>query len=265
MPTVDIEGTKIQYGIRGDGPPLVMIMGLAISAQGWFSQVPEFQKRFRCILFDNRGTGDSDKPDSTYTTRIMANDVLGLLDALRISRAHIIGFSLGGLVAQEFVLTYPQKVGKLILSNTFSKLNSFGRRLLGTWKHSVEKGEFSLFLRDLLAWLFTPEYIKHHARDLAAFKLAIQGKPHLAAALIRQIEAIERHDTSKRLGRIRSPTLVLSAACDRMVPPSRSEELTARIPNATLEILPRGGHAAFIEEPELYNAAVLSFLNGEDL
>ena len=166
------------------------------------------------------------------------------------------------MIAQEFALAYPKRVDKLILSNSFPKLDGSERQMLGVWKHMAEKGHIALFFEEFTARMFTPEYMEAHSREVATFKLAITAYPPPAHSLIRQIEAIERHDTHERLGQIQLSTLVLSATDDRMVPTAYSEELTAKIPNATLEVLPRSGHAAFIEESELYNAAVLRFLTG---
>ena len=107
MPKARIEGVELYYEIHGSGFPLVLIRGLGSNADHWYSQVPPFSLRFRLVIFDNRGIGRSGKPDVRYTIPMMADDTAGLMDALGIPKAHILGLSMGGMIAQEFALRHP--------------------------------------------------------------------------------------------------------------------------------------------------------------
>ena len=118
MPTVKVGDISIYYEIHGEGEALVLIMGYGGSSLGWFRQIPVFSRGFKVVAFDNRGTGRSDKPDIPYTMKMMAGDVAGLLEAIGIDAAHIYGVSMGGRIAQEFALRYPEKVVSLILGCT---------------------------------------------------------------------------------------------------------------------------------------------------
>src|SRR5512143_3933191 len=119
MPKTMINGVGISYDVSGSGDPLVMIMGLGGNRSTWRFQVPVFEKYYRVITFDNRGVGDSDKPKGPYSIRQMADDALGLMDHLGIARSHILGASLGGTIAQELAINYPDRVSKLILACTY--------------------------------------------------------------------------------------------------------------------------------------------------
>lgn len=118
MPTVRVIDINIYYEIHGQGEPLVMIAGYGDDSSIWFRQVPGLSKEYEVIIFDNRGTGRSSKPDALYTIRMMADDLAGLMDAIGIQVAHIYGHSTGGMIAQEFALCYPKKVKTLILACT---------------------------------------------------------------------------------------------------------------------------------------------------
>ena len=119
MPFATVNGIKINYKVEGEGNPLVMIMGFGSPRSGWSSQIPFFKKHFRVVTFDNRGAGKSDKPAGPYTTKMMADDAVKLMDALGIQKADIVGASMGGMIAQELAINYPEKAGKLVLACTY--------------------------------------------------------------------------------------------------------------------------------------------------
>ena len=119
MPKVKVNGINMHYEVHGDGFPIVMITGVSFCLKIWDNVlIDSLSKQFKVILFDNRGAGQTDIPEGEYTIKMMADDTTGLMDALNIERAHILGFSMGGMIAQEVALNYPQKVEKLILWGT---------------------------------------------------------------------------------------------------------------------------------------------------
>jgi len=129
MPTVEVGDVNIYYEVHGKGEALVLIMGLGGSSAWWFQQVPVFSREFRVIAFDNRGTGQSDKPDVSYTMDMMAGDLNGVLEAIDVDAAHIFGVSMGGMIAQHFALNYPQKVASLILGCTHAVARTVWSRI----------------------------------------------------------------------------------------------------------------------------------------
>jgi pimeloyl-ACP methyl ester carboxylesterase len=118
MPHITANGVNLYYEEHGDGEPLILIMGFTVSAVGWYWNVPAFARDFRTIVFDNRGVGRSDKPDAPYSMQMFADDTAGVLDGLGIEQAHVFGISMGGMIAQEFALRYPDRVKTLILGCT---------------------------------------------------------------------------------------------------------------------------------------------------
>jgi pimeloyl-ACP methyl ester carboxylesterase len=118
MPAIRVNGISIYYELHGEGIPLVLIMGLRRNLEWWYCQIPELSKHFKVITLDNRGAGRSDKPDMEYSIRLFADDTAGLMEALGIHNAHILGVSMGGYIAQELALNYPDKVRSLILGCT---------------------------------------------------------------------------------------------------------------------------------------------------
>ena len=120
MPLTKLNGININYKVEGQGEPLVMIMGFAANQSSWIPQVPFFKKYYRVITFDNRGVGKSDKPRGPYSTKMMADDTVRLMDLLGIEKAYIMGASMGGMIAQELAINYPQRVMKLVLACTYA-------------------------------------------------------------------------------------------------------------------------------------------------
>ena len=120
MPIAKVNGININYMVAGQGEPLVMIAGFSADQSLWKSQLPAFKKQFQMVIFDNRGVGKSDKPQGPYSPKMMSEDTIKLMDYLNIKKAHILGHSMGGLIAQEIAINYPERVMKLILASTWA-------------------------------------------------------------------------------------------------------------------------------------------------
>jgi 3-oxoadipate enol-lactonase len=248
MPYIRSGDISIYYEIHGSGSQmLIMIRGLGADVTAWFSQIPELSKHFRLIVFDNRGAGRTDKPDAPYSTAQMAADTKGLLDALDISQTSLLGLSMGGMIAQEFAIHYPERVDRLVLGCT-----TFGGR-----DSIAPAAEVFAALQERT--LFTDETIANNRSAITAYNEAKRKFPIPPFAFQRQLEAITRHDTANRLGQITAPTLVMTGREDRLIPPENSRLLAARIPGAVLKELP-GGHLFALEHPDLFNKAVFEFL-----
>jgi pimeloyl-ACP methyl ester carboxylesterase len=220
VPKVSVNGFSLYYEIQGDGEPVVLIPGFAAGRETWVLQTPSLSREFRVITFDPRGVSESEKPEGPQSISLLADDLAHLLQALGISKAHIVGASFGGFVAQEFALRYPFMTRKLVLCCT-----SFGGP-----KHVQPE----------------PETLKMVA---AAKKLNVS-----------QFEAATSFDVESRVGGIRSQTLVLSGDADEIVPVQNSRNLAAKIPGATLRIVEGGSHTFFNERAEEFNQILIDFL-----
>lgn len=265
MPKVKVNDINIYYEIQGNGEVLVLISGYGANLKSWFRQIFFFSQEYRVIAFDNRGTGRSDKPDVPYTMKMMANDVAGLLEAIGIDTAHVWGTSMGGAIAQEFAIRYPEKVISLILGGTscggIHEIKSdpaVMAQLLNM--ANVKQVTPEEWVGQLLPIVFTKEFI-HSNQDI--IKDIIKNRAEYetpANGYRRQAEAAAGHDTYNRLPKIMAPTLVIAGSADRVVPVKNSKLLASMIPNAQLVILENVGHGFNVEAEEKTNSTVLDFL-----
>ena len=262
MPTIKIEDADFYYEIHGDGAPLILIPGLGTGSWLWFKQVPAFAESFRTIIFDPPGVARSARSATAYTTRSLAATVAQLMEALGLERAQVLGASLGGFVAQEFALAYPNKTESLVLCCT----SAGGARHVPTHASVMEAyaSNFKLDtderIRQNLLLSFAPHYVSEHPAEVEqvlAMRLAnfVPDDVYLS-----QVRAGQTHDADARVSRIAAPTLVLTGDADRIVPPENSQRLAAAIPGAKLTLIPRGSHLFFIEQAEEFNAAVIEFI-----
>ena len=274
MSTAAINGIDLYYEEHGHGDPLLLVMGLAADSLAWMFQLPDFSEHYRTIVFDNRGVGRSSKPAGPYTIAQMADDAAGLLDVLDIERAHVVGVSMGGMIAQELALRHPARVRALVLGCTYAKpdagvgrqlessLAAFGgsRGPNGELQVDLSKLDPMMFFQHLLPTVFNPPFIMNELPKLMqVFSGALQYGFSMDAILA-QVMATQTHDTTERLDRISAPTLVLTGDNDLLIPSSNSDRLAAEIPGATLKKIPGGSHAFNFETPEVFNQAVLEFL-----
>ena len=262
MPRVRVNDIQLYYEVHGQGEPLLLIVGLGGSTRGWDMQIPTFSREYQVVAFDNRGSGRSDKPATRYTIRLFADDTVGLMDALGIASAHVYGQSMGGFIAQELALNYPQRVRTLVLGST----SCGGRQAVAA---SPENLTLMASLNTLspeeaveknLPFLYSAEFIAHKREEIIARSLVeAELRPPLDA-YARQVQAALRHNTYDRLPQILCPTLVISGSDDKVVPAENSSILAERIPNAELVVLPKAGHGYLVECAEESNAIVLDFL-----
>ena len=262
MPLVQVNGIERFYQEAGSGDPLLLINGIGGTALSWEPLLPALTARFRVIASDNRGVGRSAAPPGPYTTRQLADDAAALLAHLGVARAHVVGSSMGGMIAQELALAYPTLVDRLVLYGTFARPR---RAIMDPWLTFVaqlaERLDPAAVTLGWLPWLYTPAFLADPERVEAA--LAWQdpypAPPH---SIISQTAAVRTHDAMDRLSRIAAPTLVLVGAEDVVTPVYYARELAARIPGARLQVLERGGHSALWEDPETGAEALLAFLTG---
>lgn len=261
MPNAPVRDIVTYYEEAGSGPPLLMIMGFNGDLQAWAFQVPALSKHFRVITFDNRGAGRTSAPDKPYTIAGMADDTAALMDRLGIAKAHVLGFSMGGYIAQSLALAHPGKVDKLILLSTGPGIDGYGRAVVRSFI-DIRRSNLSReqFVRFMAPWLYSPELLDDEAR-LQRSILNSVNNPYAQQdhAFLRQAEAILGWDIEGRHGEIKQDTLVLCGNDDILVPPRNSEKLAQLLPSAKLQML-SGAHVGVIEYANDYNAAILEFL-----
>jgi 3-oxoadipate enol-lactonase len=246
------DGARIHYIVEGSGPPIVLVGGKTSSIAGaWWRYLPALARHLRVIAFDNRGAGESDKPDAVYTTALMAQDALTVLHAAGEESAHWFGISLGGMILQQLALERPEAVRSLILGATRCTPE----------RNPMPPPDVPELAGNPLkryAMLYNLRFILEHG-DWVAEDAQHFGKMPLHA-IVRQDQAGRHHDVCDRLTAIRQPVLILHGRQDRMVPLSSAEELARRLPNARLEILDPAGHQFHSEQFDKVLRLVIDFV-----
>ena len=264
MPRAAVNGIGLFYQDLGapEGEPVVLIMGWGGDHTAWAFQMPALAGSYRVIAPDNRGAGQSDQPDVPYSIAGMADDVAALLDGLKVTRAHVCGASMGGMIAQELALRHPDRVRTLQLHCTLARPDPYGSHLVESLLRVRAREDREEWARAMLPWIICRKTVRERPEfvELMLQRALDNPYPTSLTGLRRQAEAIGAHDTLDRLGAIRVPTLVSVGTEDILVPPAFSRELHARIPGATFMPIPDAGHVHFLEQPQAFNDAMLGFL-----
>jgi len=257
VPLTITENTSIDYDVQGEGPPLLLINGLGFGRWGWFKQIPAFTRHFRTITFDVRGERGLSNGVADLT-----GEAVALLEHLGVGKAHVLGTSLGGFVAQELALVRPDLVDRLVLVCT-----SYG----GRGPEAMSPGA----LADMMGvGTFSAEAAARKALEAATGEAYRAEKPEEFEQIVRwrladspsvvsyyeQAKAGARFDLSGDVGHITSPTLVIHGAEDRYVPPANARALAEAIPGAKLQMLEDAGHLVFVERFADVNREVVRFL-----
>ena len=274
MSTVTVGDVELYYEEHGSGDPLLLIMGLAADSTAWMFQLPAFAERYRTIVFDNRGIGRSSKPAGPYTIGGMADDTAGLLAAIGVERAHVVGVSMGGMIAQELALRHPDRVRGLVLACTYpepdeeirlgrsSSIQQLGGTVGadGTAQIDLAAVDPMMIFQTLLPKVFSPSFLQNQLPILMQlFGGALQWGFSIEA-IMAQVDAVMSHQATDRLSSIKSPTLVITGDADLLIPPVNSDLIASKIPGARLVKIPGGTHGFNFETPDLFNRAVLDFL-----
>lgn len=261
MPKIKVNDINMYYEVYGEGFPLVMIHGMCANVDLWDPRlINELSKKFKTIVFDNRGTGRTDQPEIEYSIKMFANDTVGLMDALKIQKAHIFGTSMGGMIAQEFVINYTEKVEKLILCATVCG----GSRTIAPSPKVLEILFFSEnnpFLdKENIPLLFTEEFVKNNPYIIDQTLQQYLKAPTLAHAYKRQAEAAVKFDAGRRIKKINLPTLIIHGKKDFLVPPQNAEILAKRIPEAKLIFFEDSGHDLALQNWKKFAKTAIKFL-----
>jgi 3-oxoadipate enol-lactonase len=256
------DGTPIAYDMYGrrDGEPLLMIQGLGADSRGWALQRVAFGRRFRCISVDNRGVGGSAGAPQPFSLEQMAEDAVAVLDHAGVERAHVMGASMGGAIAQFVGVNHPDRVSSLVLSCTSCRHHEWRRELFEEWAAAVEERGMGALASDGLRWLIGPRLQRRFGLWLNLMaRILLQATPENFVA---QIHAIldASDDVRFELEGVRAPTLVITGSQDLLTPLGDAEELDELIPTSRLFELRGAAHALMVESPGAFNRAVLGFL-----
>ena len=267
--TADVNGQKLYFEVHGAGPPLVLVMGIGYDATLWtLAQVPALSRMFQVVIFDNRDVGRSSNATGPYTIGDMADDIAGLMDALDIKRAHVLGLSMGGMIAQEFALRHASRLLRLVLSGCGAAPARVAFDPIRTWnwvKAADTTGE--VFACQQFTWLFSNAFLRNKEAVQQTINL-LTSNPHPVGpeAYNRQAQAYLRYDALDRLADLKSPTLVIVGEQDLLTPPWICREVADRIPGSQLEVITGDGssHVVAIERPDEFNHLVTRFLVADD-
>jgi pimeloyl-ACP methyl ester carboxylesterase len=259
-----VNGIKLAYRIQGEGPPLVMVMGYRLSSAAWPAAFIEaLARQFTVITPDNRGTGLSDKPVDGYALANMARDIHGLLDELKIRRIHLLGYSMGGAIAQEFVRQFPDRVQSLMLCATMcgGARATYAKPSVTRVMREIDGLSPEQIARRIWRVTYAPAYLERHqalAEDQTRREITHPTPLHSADL---QFQAFAEFDGSRALTQISCPTLVLTGELDELIPPQNSAMMARLVPHAKLVIIPGGGHRVLWEDPEACIDAISEFLD----
>jgi pimeloyl-ACP methyl ester carboxylesterase len=257
---VAANGVDLWVDQRGSGPDVLLISGLGDPHESWQGQVDGLAGRYRITAHDNRGVGRTPMPAGGVSIRAMAEDAAALLQALGVERAHVAGFSMGGLIAQELALAHPDRVSSLVLLSTYARNDARMHRTISSWIWLAQIADDPAeFLRSFSTWLFSRHghaggFVEQWVQAGVEDPHAMSTEDFCAAA-----RACLDHDALDRLGAIDAPTLVVAGQEDLVTPPHIARELAERIPGARLALLPEYAHQSFMEVPEQVNALLDGF------
>ncbi len=261
-----INGIRMHYEVVGAGAPVLLIAGLSMPGAVLAPQVKGLAPHFQVITLDNRGVGETDlPPEPVYTMAQMADDAAALLRQLKIARAHVLGISMGGTIAQELALRHPQLVRSLVLAATWAKADARFLQVIESWMSLASRVPIEERYRHVIyPWVFSPQAFEKKDVIESAFRGAL-ALPHQtkAEAIERQARGIFAWNGPRvpRLGSLKVPTLIAAGKDDILTPPEFSRALAKLIRRAKLTVFP-GGHAFTLEQADAFNRAVVRFLKG---
>jgi len=255
---VQANGIDIHYRITGSGPWVTLSHSLACDLSMWDEQVAQLSARYTVLRFDSRGHGGSGAPSGPYTLEQMADDVVGLLDALGIERTHFVGLSMGGMIAQHVALKAPERLASLVLAGTSSRLPP---EVLPVWQERIrtasEQGMEAMVEPTLQRW-FTAPYRASHPHVMARIAALIRATP--LAGFVGCCHAVPRIDVTARLRGLEMPALILVGDQDGGTPPSMAQEMHEAIAGSRFEVIADASHLSNIEQADRFNALLADFL-----
>ena len=259
-----VNDLSMYYESVGEGEPVVFIAGIASDHLEWLpAHVPAFiAAGYRCVVFDNRDVGQTGESGiASYNIRQLAEDTAGLLEQLGLQKAHVVGESMGGMIAQELAINFPERVRSLTLVCTSPRAEPFLEAVSASWINARRKFTLEEFFQTMGLWLFTPRFYDNpEAEQLFLAEVRANPYPQPVSAFERQRGAMLSHDTLDRLERITAPTHIIGGELDILFPQRHSRMMAEKIPGAKLTVIPDGAHVLAFENSAAFNTVALEFL-----
>jgi 3-oxoadipate enol-lactonase len=257
---VEVNAMKTNYELSGGkNRPVVMLShSLGSSLVMWQPQMKSLQDRFAVLRYDIRGHGGSQATGGTYSLDLMAQDAIGLLDVLRISRVHFVGLSLGGMIGLRLALNHPDRLQSLVLCDTSSRVSQEGAFNIQERIDTARKGGMEALADSRLERWFTPSFIRRNPPEVELLRKVFLATP--VEGYVKCSQALLDFNDSHLLPRIKIPTLLIVGEEDPATPFTDSKTLQEGIPGAELVIIPAARHFSNVEQPEVFNKALLDFL-----
>jgi len=253
---------ELYYEVHGDGPPLLLVAGLASDVSSWQTVLPALSEYFRVILVDNRGIGRSVPEDAPVSVDLMADDCAALIDHLGYGPVHVLGHSMGGFTALSLAARYPDRVKKLVLAATGEKSSFRNTLLFSDLADLYERGEDPAgFFRTVFYWIFSPAFFEDEGTVKGAVEFALSYPfPQAPVSFRNQVNAIAAFDGRNLAASVSAPALVLSAAEDLLFASSAGRELAEKLPRGKYLSVEGAAHSIHAEKPKEFAEAVVSFL-----
>jgi pimeloyl-ACP methyl ester carboxylesterase len=262
VPVAELGERRVYYEVHGSGEPVLLVNGLGADHSAWSLQTEYLKRFFQVVVFDNPGVGRTDGPRGPYTTSQFADVGAGLLGSLGIERAHVVGASMGGLIAQQVAVRHPELVRSLVLHCSWWRADRYTQALIRSWQALARAGGMLELSRQIWLWVFTPRFYEERPATFVDLERELAENPNAQTVedFCDQAEACFSHQALEHVAGIRAPTLITVGDGDILTPPAHSRALHERIPGSTLHVWPEMGHAPFWEIPDAFNRLNRDFL-----
>lgn len=262
MPKAQINNLDLYYEIHGKGTPLMLIAGLASDSQSWQPVIKDFSRNFQVLTPDNRGVGRTVPQDIDISIEKIADDCIALIKHLGLSYVNVLGHSMGGFVALDLAIRYPDYVNRLILAGTSASNSNRNNALFSDWASYLGNGmDSNIWFRNLFYWIFSTNFFKNEAAVDVAVRFAIEYPyPQSAVAFRNQVNAIKNYDCTKDLSGIGAKTQVIVGKEDLLFPPEAGVALALAIPEAKFSVIDNAAHSIHMEQPQAFIDCVLGLL-----
>jgi len=257
-----LNDVELYYEVHGDGPPLLLVAGLASDVSSWQSVLPALSEHFRVIVVDNRGIGRSVPQDAPVSVDLMADDCAALIDHLGYGPVHVLGHSMGAFTALSLAARYPGKVKKLVLAAAGEKSSFRNTLLFSDLADRYDRGgDLADFFRTVFYWIFSPAFFEDESTVKGAMEFALSYPfPQASVSFRNQVKAIGDFDGSCFTGSINAPALVLAGREDLLFSAAAGAELAKKLPRGTFLAIDGAAHSIHAEKPERFTEAVIRFL-----
>ena len=260
MPRIRVNDIHLHYEFHGpaDGELLILNNGVFMNTGSWAFQLPDLARRYRVLAYDMRGQGQSDHPEGAYSFDLHADDLVALMDALDLGKAHMVGTSYGGELNLVMGLRFPERCASLVILTSVSHSDALLKGMIGRWRIGAQLGDGPTFFRLIYADTYSEGFLTGRP-DLLPSAEQRYASLDLPAA-VRLLDSFLAFDVTAQLGRITLPTLIASAEQDLLKPPRYGELMHRAIPGSEFHLIPGSGHVAVLEKPAEVNTLILGFL-----